>query len=75
MPVKTDVSTQQTPPYVYEIIDAQELANRWCLPVTWIREFSRSRSSDPLPCVRFNRYVRYEWNSPALLAWLSKRRR
>lgn len=75
MPLKAEVPSHLTQPLVYEIIDAEELARRWCLPVTWIRECSRSRCCDPLPCLRFNRYIRFEWNSPALLAWFAKRRR
>ncbi len=59
----------------YEIIDAVELANRWSVPISWIREGTRARAVDPIPHVRFGRYVRFEWNSPALNAWVAKRRR
>ena len=48
----------------YEVIDANELAKRWSLPESWIREQTRTRSPDPLPCVRFGRYVRFEWGYP-----------
>jgi hypothetical protein len=58
----------------YEVIDAAELAKRWSLPESWIREQTRTRSSDPLPCVRFGRYVRFEWGSPKLAAWYDRRR-
>ena len=57
-----------------EVIDAAELANRWSLPESWIRDQTRTRSSDPLPCVRFGRYVRFEWGSPKLAAWYDRRR-
>jgi hypothetical protein len=57
-----------------EVIDAKELARRWNLPESWIREQTRTRASDPLPCVRFGRYVRFEWNSPNLAAWYERRR-
>jgi hypothetical protein len=59
----------------FEVIDAAELAKRWSLPESWIREQTRTRSSDPLPCVRFGRYVRFEWGSPKLAAWYDRRRR
>jgi hypothetical protein len=36
----------------YEVVDAIELAQRWRVPVSWIREQTRGRACDPLPCVR-----------------------
>ena len=33
----------------YEIIDSVELAKRWVLPTSWIREQARSRATDPIP--------------------------
>lgn len=58
----------------YEVIDASELAKRWSLPESWIREQTRTRSADPLPCIRFGRYVRFEFGSPKLAAWYDRRR-
>ena len=57
-----------------EVIDAAELATRWNLPESWIREQTRTRACDPLPCIRFGRYVRFEWDSPQLAAWYARRR-
>lgn len=57
----------------YEIIDSRELARRWTLPVTWIRGHVRDGISDPIPHVRFGRYVRFRWASPELNSWLDKR--
>ena len=37
----------------YEFIDSKELAARWGLPSSWIREQVRSRSIDPIPHVRW----------------------
>jgi hypothetical protein len=59
---------------IYEVIDSAELAKRWNLPESWIREQTRHRAADPIPCVRAGRYVRFEWGSPKLLAWWAKRR-
>ncbi len=59
---------------MYEVIDSTELAKRWSLPESWIREQTRVRASDPIPCVRAGRYVRFEWGCPKLLAWWAKRR-
>ncbi len=57
----------------YEFIDSKELARRWCLPVSWIREQVRKRVVDPLPHVRFIKYVRFRWGSPELEGWAERR--
>ncbi len=57
----------------YEIIDSVELAKRWVLPTSWIREQARSRATDPIPHIRFGRYVRFRWGSPELNDWLHRR--
>jgi len=58
----------------FEILDAKELGRRLSLPHTWIKEGTRSRTTDPIPHLRFGQYVRFEWNSPALNAWLARHR-
>jgi hypothetical protein len=58
----------------YEVLDAAQLAERWHVPVSWVREQTRFRAADPLPCVRLGRYVRFEWESPKLVSWWAKRR-
>ena len=59
-----------------EIIDAKELAGRCKLLESWIRSYSRERcpEAERIPCLRFGRYVRYEWGSPALEQWLNQHR-
>jgi hypothetical protein len=57
-----------------EVIDANELARRLNLPASWVRDQTRTRADDPLPCIRFGRYVRFEWGSPQLAAWFERRR-
>jgi hypothetical protein len=57
----------------YEFIDSAELALRWTLPESWIREQVRARSSDPLPHIRFGKYVRFRWGSPELEDWAERR--
>jgi hypothetical protein len=57
----------------YEYIDSQELAKRWCLPESWVREQVRARSADPIPHVRFGKYVRFRWGSPELESWAQRR--
>jgi len=57
-----------------EFVPLEELAERWALPLSWLREACRSRCSDQLPCVRFGRYVRVDLADPALVEWLNRRR-
>ena len=57
----------------YEIINAEELARRWSLPESWVRDQTRSRATDPIPHLRFGRYVRFRWGSPELNGWLERR--
>ncbi len=59
-----------------ELIDSAELAARWRLPESWIRNRTRSRTpkDERIPCVRLGRYVRFEWGSSRLEAWLAKKR-
>ena len=59
----------------YEVVDAGELARRWRIPKSWVLEQTRTRATDPMPCVRLGRYVRFEWGSPALLRWWNQRRK
>jgi hypothetical protein len=56
-----------------EIIDCPELARRWSLPVSWIRDQVRARAKDPIPHLRFGKYVRFRWGSPELANWLAAR--
>ena len=57
----------------YEFIDAKELALRWNLPESWVRERVRGRSTDPIPHIRFTKYVRFRWGSPELEDWAERR--
>jgi hypothetical protein len=57
----------------YEFIDSKVLAERWALPESWVREQVRTRSADPLPHVRFGKYVRFRWGSPELEGWAARR--
>jgi hypothetical protein len=61
----------------FEIIDSAELAKRWHLPESWIRHKvkpSHTPSDKQIPHLQFGRYVRFEYGSPALDAWLAKQR-
>ena len=57
----------------YEFIDSRQLAALWSVPETWVRERVRSRTGDPLPHVRFGKYVRFRWGSPELEGWAERR--
>jgi len=59
----------------FEIVDARELARRWSVPESWVRNHSRHGfANDPIPYVKLGRYTRYEWTSPQLTDWWSRRR-
>lgn len=53
-----------------EIIDAPELAKRWMIPESWVRDHTRSRTNDPIPHIQFGRYVRFRWGSSELAEWV-----
>jgi len=59
-----------------ELIDSSELAERWRVPESWIRNRTRARTpkEERIPCLRLGRYVRFEWGSPVLADWLAKKR-
>jgi hypothetical protein len=57
----------------HEMIDSIELARRWSLPTSWVREHTRARALDPIPHIRFGKYVRFRRGSPELNRWLEKR--
>lgn len=58
---------------IYEFVDCKELGLRWALPESWVREQVRTRSADPIPHMRFGKYVRFRWGSPELEAWAERR--
>ena len=57
----------------YEVLTAEELAARWRVPATWVREQTRSRCVDPIPHIRLGRYVRFSFGSPELSNWWARR--
>ncbi len=57
----------------FEVLTAEELAGRWRVPESWVREQTRSRCADPIPHVRLGRYVRFSWGSPELNSWWARR--
>ena len=71
MQAKEPVS-QQIPQPAFEILNACQLAERLNLPESWIREMTRSRTTDQIPHLRFGRYVRFQWGSPQLVAWIQR---
>ena len=65
------ISPPQAGTQHYEIIDSVELARRWVLPVSCVRAHVRNRATEPIPRIRFGRYVRFRWGSPELEGWLA----
>lgn len=59
---------------LYEVINSEELAKRWKVPQTWVRDYVRDRAPDPIPHVKLGRYVRFEWTGPELEDWWARHR-
>jgi len=59
----------------FELLTPLELAERLKVPVSWVRERTRSRDlqGDVIPHLRLGRYIRFQWGSPELEAWLKRR--
>ena len=60
-----------------ELLDSAELAKRWRVPESRVRTHvkpSRTPTAEQIPHLQFGRYVRFEWGSPALEAWLARHR-
>jgi hypothetical protein len=66
---------QTTTPALFELLNAEQLSARLNLPESWVREMTRSRTSDPIPHLRFGRYVRFKWGAPELADWIGRRMR
>jgi hypothetical protein len=66
---------RSVPQKTFELLTAEELAERLRVPASWIREQTRSRSlqGDPLPHLRLGRYIRFQWGSLELEGWLRRR--
>jgi hypothetical protein len=63
-------------PQNFDLLTPPELAERLKVPTTWIRERTRSRElhgDDVIPHLRLGRYIRYQWGSPELEAWIRRR--
>lgn len=55
------------------MVDSEVLAKRLGVPESWVRSHSNpNRTSDPIPHLKFGRYVRFPWGSEALRAWLDR---
>jgi len=70
--VENKTSTSET--LFYEVIGSEELATRLAVPTSWVRDQVRGRAVDPIPCLRLGRYVRFQWGSPELAAWIQRRK-
>lgn len=57
----------------YQFIDCKNLASRWNVPESWVREHVRARTVDPIPHIQFGKYVRFRWGSPELEEWAERR--
>jgi hypothetical protein len=58
-----------------ELIDSRQLAEKWQLPVSWIRTYTSSRvpKEKRIPHIRFGRYIRFR-PGRQLDEWLERQR-
>ena len=57
----------------YEYLDSADLAKRLNISESWVRDQVRPRALDPVPYVRFGKYIRFRWLGPELEFWLNRR--
>jgi hypothetical protein len=57
------------------ILTPDQLGERLKVPVSWVYENTRKRANrrntDPLPCIRMGKYLRFYW--PEVEKWLERR--
>jgi hypothetical protein len=58
----------------YTMLDAKQLAEKWSLPESWIRNQTRKSCLDPIPHVKVGKYVRFEWPGRKLYLWWTRHR-
>jgi hypothetical protein len=75
---KLGTETSQSPAYASDpadLLTPSQLADRLQVPKSWVFEQTRTRAkirnSDPLPCVRMGRYLRFSWRQVS--EWLSQK--
>ena len=67
-------SKSATPLYNVEVINSAQLAKRWGVSESWIRNQTRpSRTRDPIPFLRLAKKPHFRWGSSELDAWLERR--
>jgi hypothetical protein len=55
------------------LMDCAELAAMLNVPVSWVREQTRSRAVDPIPHLRLGKYVRFIWSGAELQDWIARK--
>jgi hypothetical protein len=67
------VEGKRQPVYHCEYLDSGQLAAHLNISETWVRDHVRARYKEPIPHVRFGKYVRFRWGGPELAIWLEHR--
>ncbi len=56
-----------------QYLDAATLAVRLGVTESWVvKHTRRSYTRYPIPCIRFGRSIRYDWNSEELQKWIKR---
>jgi hypothetical protein len=66
-------SPHSEPTADYEYLDSAQFATRLNISESWVRDRVRTRATEPIPHVRFGKYVRFRWGSPELAIWAERR--
>lgn len=72
--IKNVPATAMPDPPRNEFIGSAELAQRLSLPKSWVEDRVRTRAKDQIPHSKFGKYTRFDWGSPELAEWLSRRK-
>lgn len=65
--------SQSASAFDYEYLDSAQFAARLNISVSWVRDQVRTRAEEPIPHVRFGKYIRFRWGSPELETWAERR--
>jgi hypothetical protein len=73
MPSAAQLELVRPVPAVSELLDAEQLAARLNVPVSWVRSRTRQRTAkaDRIPHVQLGRYCRFRWLE--VESWLQSR--
>jgi hypothetical protein len=67
------IEARRRPTANYEYLNSAQFAERLNISESWVRDQVRTRADEPIPHVRFGKYVRFRFGSPELEIWAERR--